>query len=387
MSNEHKEEEQLLTDRAWAKLQDKLAKEPRNLRWAQMERAGAAARLAEQPFEPEPQRETHQPAVEAVQSAADLSGASVETAGQASVKGEKRFAGWFRKRRKLIGTAAAAAVLIIAIGTTTGNEALAAILHKFRMQEMTVVQKEDLQMILNGAFQDDKTRESINKFGTFTQKSGPQVDGPLTFEKANKLLNGKLTLPKSLDAKTVHIDAISQSNTITFQMNVDEVNKAMKRLGAKKLLPDSVSGKPITLEMGPSVHFNLNGAESNTKESNFWISQQPVPEITVDPSIPLTEAMAAVLDFPLLPENLKQSMQTANMLSGGSVPLPIIANKQMEQVKVNGITVLVKSQGSEQYPYFMANWVQNGMLYELGAGGKVMNQDILIAKIKELIGS
>ncbi|MDF2963318.1 MAG: hypothetical protein K0S39_5053 [Paenibacillus sp.] len=365
----------MLTDQAWLKLQEKLAKEPRNMRWSDLERASSAEKLAERPDRLWPQALSAEPVYEA-----DRHTAFKET--PSSVKPEPGLGQWFRKRRKWVGTVSAAALLAIVLATPAGNEALAAILHKFRMQEMTVVQKDDLQMILNGAFNDDKTRESINKFGTFTQKSGVSRNEPLSAEETKKVVNGKLLLPEDFDAAKQQFH-VSPSNTITFRMNVNEVNDAMKRLGATKLMPSSVDGKPITLELGPRVHYSFG----RKGEAAYWMSQQPVPEITVDPSIPISEAMEAVLEFPLLPENLKQSMQTANMLKGGSVPLPVITNQKMEQIQVEGIPVLIHKAEMGQDPNYKAYWVQNGMLIELGVGGKEVTQDTLIAKIKELIRS
>ncbi|MCR8634286.1 hypothetical protein [Paenibacillus radicis (ex Xue et al. 2023)] len=378
MSNQPKDE-QMLTDQAWAKLQEKLAKEPRSLQWAQLERnsaARASSLQGDRSIQPLPNG-LHS---ETMHNSEWNQTPSMEK--EAPVKTRKGFAQWIQKRRKLVGTATAAALLVIIVSTTAGNEALAAILHKFRMQEMAVVQQDDLQMILNGAFRDDKTREAINKFGTFTQKNGTPRNEPISAEEAKQLMNGKLLLPKQ--AKTDKFN-VSPSNTITFQMNVSEVNSAMKRLGAKKLLPASVDGKPITLELGPSIHASFKSGEGKGQETSYWMSQQPVPELTVDPSIPIAEAMEAVLDFPLLPENLKQAMQTTNMLKGGSVPLPVISNQKMEQIKVEGIPVLVKKQGDERNRYYSAYWVQDGHLLELGAQGNAITQDKLIAQIKELI--
>ncbi|GAA4869315.1 hypothetical protein GCM10023310_56280 [Paenibacillus vulneris] len=382
MSESTKKNDRELTDAAWAKLQQKLAQEPARpqwSRWSEQLTADAAAA-------PLTASVTEAPAMAGSASQPAIPQAYPNSPESGHTKKSGSFASWLHKNKKWVAGAAAAGVIAVTVATPSGNQALAAILNKFRMQQLTVVQENDLQTILNGAFGDGKERESINKFGTFSQTSGKPI-GEVDASEASKLAGHKIIIPPEYDAKNKIY--VSPSNSLTFNMNVDEVNKAMKRLGATKLLPASVDGKPITLEMGETVHLYVVSKDSPEKgdSKGYSFTQTPVPTITVDPSIPVAEALDAVLQFPLLPQNLKESLQTAGVLQGGSVPLPIIDNGQVEKVKVEGVDVIVSTNQYNQgkTTYYSATWVKQGQLYRVDGSNGLTSRAALIAKVTELI--
>jgi hypothetical protein len=368
-------------DEAWSRLQAKLAKEPVQFNWAEWTQASLEQAIETQ----------LQGATEMGMTSSDLKTASVtpsfEGVKPASTAGTRKQTwalSWLHKRRKWAGLAAACLVFVGAfIITPAGNEALASILNKFRMQDVTVVQEDDLQQLFSQISPDGKTREQINKFGTFTQTSGT-MQGQFEPAEAAKALGYKLTVPADYKADKTHGLFVSPSNKLTFQIHVDEVNQAMKRLGAKKLLPTSIDRKPITLELGETVNYHL--VNEQRKE---WYSfmQQPVPVITVDPSIPLAEALDAVLEFPLLPANLKQGLQQSSILSGGNVPLPVIKQGNSEKVNVSGINVILTASKETDQIFYSATWVKDGHLYDFGGGNLYKDRALVLAKIKELIGS
>ncbi|TBL80663.1 hypothetical protein [Paenibacillus thalictri] len=389
------------TDAAWAKLQQKLKLEPEQPQWAQWsETYSADAALTGSNRVREAEESTASagsmlssdaPAAADEADPAARYGTAADSRADRSANRSGAFGSWLRKRKRWIAAVAAVAVVAVTVATPTGNQALAAILNSFRMQQLTVVQQNDLQTLLNSAFGDGKEREAINKFGTFTNVSGksmPEVEA----SEAAKVVGHKVIFPKEYNMKKVYI---SPSNSITFRMNVDEVNKTMKRLGAKKLLPESVDGKPITLEMGPMVHlYVLQGSDEkrDVPIPGYSFSQTPVPTVTVDPSIPVSEALDAVLQFPLLPEGLKENLKTASVLQGGSIPLPIIENGQVEKVKLAGVDVIITTntydRGVEgQRAYYSATWVKDGQLYRLDGSNALTDRQAVVNKATELIQS
>ncbi|WP_282937773.1 hypothetical protein [Paenibacillus sp. RC67] len=385
MSESTKKNERELADTAWAKLQEKLAQEPLQPQWSRW----SEQMTAEAAAVPLTAAIAGEPAAAPALSPETSIGPKAPRLGSDAINTKKSssFAGWLHKNKKWVAGAAAVGVIAVTIATPTGNQALAAILNKFRMQQLTVVQENDLQAILSGAFGDGKERESINTFGTFSQTSG-KPSGEVDASEAAKILGHKIVIPSDYDMKNKIY--VSPSNSLTFNMNVDEVNKAMKRLGATKLMPVSVDGKPITLEMGPSVHLYVSkGAQEKDDSKGYSFSQMPVPTLTVDPSIPVAEALDAILQFPLLPSNLKESLQTAGVLQGGSVPLPIIENGKVEKTKVEGLDVIVSTniynQGKQVY--YSATWVKQGQLFRLDGGEALTSRAALVAKVTELIKS
>lgn len=368
-------------DEAWKRLQEKLAEEPVQLKWKHW-----PAETLEVERELHEQKQEIPPSVAAAEHQAGSISHNVENDGKQSADrnaDRSRGLAWLRKRRKWAGFAAACAVFAVVVASPAGNEALASILNKFRMQDVTVVQEEDLRSLFNQMSPDGKTREQINKFGTFTQTSGT-LQGAYDPEEAAKVLGRKLTIPADFKADEEHKIFVSPSNKLTFTIHVDEVNKAMKRLGAKKLLPDSIDGKPITLELGETVNYNM---EDKERKLYYHVSQQAVPVVTVDPSIPVAEALNAVLDFPLLPDYLKNGLRQSSILSGGSVPLPVISSGETEKLSVGGVQVVLTVQGSKDHPYYSATWVKDGQMFTFGGGNRYTDKASALEKIKELIGS
>lgn len=384
MTETNKKHDIELTDAAWARLQQQLSGEQQSPQWSRWSAQLTAASVMEQAsggLAAEPAG----PSAAADNPPVRLSAEPDNAAGGERQRGA--FNQWLRKRTKWIAAAAAVCVVAITIATPAGNQALASFLSKFRMQQLTVVQENDLKAILNG-LGDGLEQESINAFGTFTQQSG-KTEGQTDLAGAAKALGHKIVVPKDyVETEKIYV---SPSNNLTFKMNVNEVNKAMKRLGAKKLLPSSVDGKPITLEMGASTHLYIrtNADGKGENEQGYSLSQMPVPVISVDPSLPAAEALDAIIQFPMLPDGIKQNLQTASVLQGGSVPLPIVENGQVDKVKIDGIEVIVSAAnyGDGKIARHTATWVKDGQLFRLSGDRALTDRQAVLNKVSELIKS
>jgi hypothetical protein len=362
---------------AWKKLSAAIEAEtdhpPQWTRWSQQATAGELSTQADNPSAGLAASLSTVPSAAPVQYAAEPQAA--EDTGIA--KGS--FGRWVQRHSKRIGVATAACLIVAVIATPVGNQALAAIMNKFRMQQVTVVKQDDLQQLLYGASQLGETRESVNKYGTFTQTAGKK-SGEMDVTDAAKLLGRPIIVPKDLDSKEVRA-MVTQANAVTFNIHVAEVNKAMSKLGATKLLPVSVDGKPITLEVGEIVYLHTRSG----KYTGYSFSQQPVPVVTMDPSIPVAEALDAVLQFPLLPDGLKENLQKTTVLNGGSVPLPVITNGKSEKVRLDNVDVVITST-DRGTTFYTATWVKNGQLYTLNGGDEIFKtRQALLDKVTELV--
>ncbi|UUZ85594.1 hypothetical protein LJK88_20060 [Paenibacillus sp. P26] len=127
--------------------------------------------------------------------------------------------------------------------------------------------------------------------------------------------------------------------------------------------------------------------EDKERKLYYHVSQQAVPVVTVDPSIPVAEALNAVLDFPALPDYLKNGLRQSSILSGGGVPLPVISSGETEKLSVGGVQVVLTVQGSKDHPYYSATWVKDGQMFTFGGGNRYTDKASALEKIKELIGS
>ncbi|GLI08398.1 hypothetical protein YDYSG_44290 [Paenibacillus tyrfis] len=362
------------TNAAWEKLQQRLASEPKSLRWEEW--AKEADKL-----NPSLAEAGETESLQSIAVSDDSRPLPVlEPNRTTETTKTYPFVRWIKRRRKRVAVSAAVLVLAAFLSTPIGNEALASILNKFRMQEMTVVQENDLTYLLNSAFPEGQTKENINKLGAFTNTSG-KIRGSFEANELSQMLGRSIVFPQDYNAKQDK-PYVSPSNTLTLKLNVDEVNRAMSRLGAKQMLPESVDGKPITLETGEKVHLNVKNGERS-----YSLTQEPIPVVSVDPSIPVAEALQAVLQFPLLPENLKQNLQNVDLLTTGNVPLPIITNQPTEKVKVGSTDVLIMTESTKNHNYYNAMWVKQGQLFKLYGYEYLTDREALLGKVKELIGS
>ncbi|WP_025690513.1 hypothetical protein [Paenibacillus zanthoxyli] len=371
-SANHDKEKQR-TDEAWARLQQTLAGESLNDKWAEWDRKAEAAKL------------------EVMEQDGYLSGTDSRTAEelgyaerQDPVTGSGRDRGRSRrpkmKRRRKWAIAAASMTIAAAfLATPVGNTAMAAILNQFRAQSVTVVNEDDLRNMFNSVSENGDLKETINKFGSFSSSSGT-ISGKIKPEQVKDKL-GYAPLSSALSNEGTEL-TVYPSDEITLNLNVNEVNKAMKRLGAEQLLPESIDGKPITLHIPETVNYELS------YDSEHWanLTQMNTPVITVDPSIKVEEAVEAIINFPLLPDSLKSSLKQSSILAG-EVPIPVISQDNAEQIAVEGTNILVNRHEYDQGTIYDAVWIQGGQLFQLSGGNVYTSKEKLVAKVRELIQS
>ena len=360
------------TDEAWAKLQSKLSTESVNPDWALW---GQKTQTISEKLNSMGNNES-----------APNSGTELEpifeqdkikiTSNKAGRRSQRKR---MTRRRKWSVVAASVAVFTIVLATPIGNTAMASILNQFRMQEVTVVDEGDLNNIFNQVTENGTVGEAMNKFGTFINTTGAYY-GELPVEELQETL-GYAPPNSSLlaNVKTVYV---RNSSEVTMNLNIEEVNKTMKRLGAEHLLPEAIDGKPITFHIPEIVNYDLSS--DNEKWAN--LSQMNTPVLTVDPSIKVQEALEAVIHFPLLPDYLKTSLQQSSILSG-EIPMPLIKGDRAEQITVNGTSVIMDQYDYSQGLAFSAVWVQKGQLYELNGGSVYTSREQFLEILQELIQS
>lgn len=373
------ETEQKKTDEAWLRMQAAMAGVQPHAAWDKWDREGgmAAAGVAG----------TVQDAPAAgggglgIAAAADVGADDrIKTAASANAKPRRRMGS---RARRWTTVAAAALIVVTAAATPAGNKALASILGQFRMEQVVSVDENELQRMFQ-SFSDGQVREAINRFGTFTSESERYKDN-LSREQASAELNFAM-LPESLTGKQEAF-FISGGQTVTLKMNVDEINKVMRQMGASKLMPASVDGKEVKLETSKTISYDLANGENGQYAS---ISQQLVPTVEVEPGVGLEDARDAVLQFPLLPQSLRAGLQQSEFLSTGNLVMPVITDGKSENITVQGISVILSKynyneKGQDRYS---ATWVKDGQLFTMDGGSLFAGKlDAFKAKLQELISA
>ncbi|MBP2000976.1 hypothetical protein J2Z69_002019 [Paenibacillus shirakamiensis] len=288
-------------------------------------------------------------------------------------------------------SAAAAAVLVVAVtlSTPVGNKALASILGQFRMEQVTEVNQEDLEQLFNKIFQDGASEQAINRYGTFRVVTGKENRNDNMKADAAAQSVGFPLVPESITGKQDNY-YVSSSNSIEFTLHVNEMNNTMKNLGATYLFPESVDGKKITLTNSPSVHYTIfNNADTDEERREAYadLSQLKAPNITVEDGVDLEEAMKAVLQFPLLPSQVRESLERSQFLTTGNLPLPVITEGTSKEKIISGTKVLITEQSYKTNTTKQATWVKDGIMNQFTINlDKERNQkDFFDQKLEELV--
>ncbi|MCA0756754.1 hypothetical protein KP806_16985 [Paenibacillus sp. N4] len=263
---------------------------------------------------------------------------------------------WLKRHTGKAMAACAAALLAVVIATPSANEVLAAWLNQFRMDDVMVVQEDDLETLWSNLQNSGETRESVNRFGTFENKSLGEWEA-ISVDQAVERLGFAIPDIKIADKQIVEATSTG-AQVLTLKLNVDEVNAAMRKMGADKLLPASVDGKEIKLDTGNGVQVSYREDKEDGSEKSVGITYSQSPSIQVDPSVDVKEAFDAVIRFPALPEHLRNGLQQAVNLEDGKIPIPVFTNQKFEKLTVDGTDVYLESY--EKSAYIGAIWMQDG---------------------------
>ncbi|MNW31183.1 hypothetical protein D3C74_80910 [compost metagenome] len=353
------------THEAWDNLQKKLANEPVNDKW---ENWGAIEQKVD--LTP-PDR---------------LSSTAADPAAHAPAEQMKESTPLFVDTRRRRGgrrwkwtTAAVAAVIVgTVLVTPMGNNALAAILNQFKVQEIATVDGESIENMLNQLVPGESaSRENV--FGQFSTESG-SIEGQFTREQATARLGVHLLPAKLLG--TEEDVYVTPSHKIMMKLNVNELNHAMQRVGATKLLPESMDGKEVVLNIHEGIMYDMS------TDDQHWASlrQMQSPEFLIDPSVDMTEAVEAVLQLPILPSDLKEQLQQSGILTG-SIPMPYVVDQasDIQETMIAGTKVLIEQRQYNQLTDHIAVWVKNGQLFHFQGGSAYEEEAEFMNKLKELV--
>ncbi|CAM4339762.1 hypothetical protein FHS16_002598 [Paenibacillus endophyticus] len=290
---------------------------------------------------------------------------------------------WLRRNKGKTVAACAAAFITVMIALPTTNEALAAWLNTFRMDNVMVVNENDLESLMYSFVGEGEALEQNNRFGSFERKSEGSF-GELTAEQAAERLG--FPIPAISVSEDQQIDISSTAaQTFVFRLNVEEINGAMRRLGADKLLPESVDGKAITFQAGQAVNIAYRQIEEGNSKQSVHVSYMKAPSIDVDSSVDVKDAYEAIIRFPALPDHLRNSLQQAVNLENGELPMPVISNQAAEKIAVKGVDVYLEEPNAGQSSV-NAIWLQDGMITNAYFSGYTDKQQI-VAMVSELIHS
>ncbi|MFD1885757.1 hypothetical protein [Paenibacillus wenxiniae] len=382
--NNHPAADRAETDAAWMKMQALLADETPHPNWQQWNE--------------------YQPTVSDVSTVestpiSNVKGLNImnnqpSTASEQMNKNEKsrRFGS---KARKWTAGIAACVVAGTVLATPFGNNALASLLNQFRMQELTAINDNGINNMIDEYHNKGVTTEDMNRFGTFTSTSGT-YEGEQTASQAISKL-GYTALPASVLKQMEDRVQVFNSHTETIKLNTDAVNSAITRLGGTTLLPEEMNGKLITMTVPETIHYQLilpdSVSEPTSDGLTGWanLEQMAVPKVTFDEGVDAARIFETLSNLPLVPQDIKNMLEKQKMLNG-ELPLPIVSNQPSKRIEINNIPVIFQEEpyvpGENDYARYNAYWIKDGEYFNLeGNGIAFKSSDAFIAKVKELTAS
>ncbi|MZP30349.1 DUF4367 domain-containing protein [Heliobacterium undosum] len=261
--------------------------------------------------------------------------------------------------KKWLSVAAAAALVTGALTVAPVQQAVADFLSLFRVQKLQVVQVSPEQI-------NDMAQAVKSKVGQVDLKQFGQVDvlkkpeeNRVSPAKATELLPFAFKQPAFLpDGFNRPIEvAVSSEGRSEFRLDVAQVNNLLKGMGATTLLPESLQGKAFGLRIPASAR---NAFVHEGNHSRINLSQFSSPELTVPAGVNPRDLRAALLDFPLLPQDVRT--QLAGIEDWQHTMVVPDVDGSVEKVDINGAEG-VYSVNKRGISHLF--WVDQGALYQM----------------------
>ncbi|MEF3302144.1 hypothetical protein [Paenibacillus sp. GYB003] len=207
-----------------------------------------------------------------------------------------------RRLRRLTAGVAAAVMAIGLFATPLGDRALAAMQQTFRIKHMVGVgiTADDMATIsglLERGSPDGDRSFNLAQYGTLTQSGGGEAR-TVTWEEAEKRMGAPL-----LRLENPAAPAFQPAATLTFNLNVNAVNRLLTRLGSATTLPAEADGKVIRLDIPDGV-----ASEGTLSGKPVRLLQFGKPELTMEQGIDAAAVREAVLGLPVLPDSLRTKL-------------------------------------------------------------------------------
>jgi hypothetical protein len=272
------------------------------------------------------------------------------------------------KYKKIAAAACAAVIITTCITVEPVKAAIASALSIFRVENVKGINVtlEDIQQIqqkLSGG----QGEISHDKIGSIKLEGGQERIA--SQEDVKKLSDIAVTFPSALEGVIPTINVVEPA-AINFTLNVKNVNQIMKSYGAEKLLPESIEGKTFRVDFASQVHFKYL-----VNDKTFLITQTKAPEIVVPEDVNVDEVYNAVVEMPILPQNLQAQLKSIKDWKN-TLYIPVLES-EMTEVDINGTKGYLYSHkdNSANAPKSRVIWYNQGVIYVVS--GETDSEEIL----------
>lgn len=272
------------------------------------------------------------------------------------------------KYKKLVAVACATLLITACITVQPVKAAIASALSIFRVENVkginiTLADMQEIQKKLSSG----QGEIDIDKMGSIKIQGGEKRTS--SQEDVKNLPDIAVTFPSALSDVIPNI-TIVEPTSIDFALNAQNVNQIMKSFGATKLLPDNIDGKTFKADFSSQVTINYS-----INDKTIRITQTKAPQITVPEGVNVDEVYNAVVEMPILPDNLQSQLKSIKDWKN-TVYIPVIES-EMTEVDINGAKgyMTLKKSHLESTPQLGVIWYNEGVIYTIS--GIIDNDEIL----------
>ncbi|WP_219835539.1 hypothetical protein [Paenibacillus sp. R14(2021)] len=282
-------------------------------------------------------------------------------------------------KRRWLSAAAAVVVAGTMLFTSWGQEVMANMLNTFRVQhfESIAISESDLsgfsQALESGALGNHQL--DLRTYGEIEQSGGGTMR-KISEAEAQQLAGRTLKPLKGADLAV--IDYLPRQE-VTFKLHPKAINKLIDLLGGRTKLPSSVEGAPIKVTLPGSFTMTAKDAKNGCELKK--LIQLPAPTLDVPDDVDVEQVRQAVLDLPILPEDLRAKLSAIGDWQH-TLPVPSMNGVNRESMRIDGHDALLSTAGRER----MLLWLQGDWMYMLsGSNEAYPTDDALIQEAKGLM--
>lgn len=268
--------------------------------------------------------------------------------------------GSFMNRYKKVAVMTCIAlVAVMCITVQPIRAAVSDFLSIFRVENVKgiTVSLDDIKQI-QGQIKSHSSEIDMKKMGKIKIEGGQKQW--ISYDKAVDIEDFRVIFPDEVKDKNFGISTI-EPETMQFTLNIANVNDALKSLGAKKLLPDSLDGKTFKVSIPRQVNLQYNA-----DGRYFNIIETKVPEISTEDNINADDIYNCLVELPVIPDDLQKQLKSIKDWKN-TMYVPVVESK-MQEIDINGCKGYVGdlqglSTGNSSALRNAVIWYKDGVFY------------------------
>lgn len=261
--------------------------------------------------------------------------------------------------KKTISIVLATAVFGVMLFVPQVQSAIADGLSVFRVQKIQSVEVDIAELEKMGRELHSQIGEiDLKQFGKLNIKDQGVME-EITLSEAKDKVPFALKYPAAFDLKqNVRVMGATDAD---FSLKVEEVNKILKQLGSKSMLPELLEGENFNISSSGNVSLTYFLDNNQVR-----LTQMESPQITVPENVNTKELRDILIAIPIVPEEIKSQLKNVRDLEN-TLLVPTDKNNKESLVKIGDTQGVLHT----NVHFKELIWLEDGVIYSLSSRGDV----------------